>query len=170
MVGPMKNYIDIGRLRVSVAFFQPPRTLIWFKRAFGLRVWRFGLIWCGTRVEIQPVDVGAETQHESCKHLPIFIDPLGPIPTFCGKRPTIHCQIDANGTVEDFYYCQEHCHVEGFCYGCGRFFAGIESFDFAEEQGGIKGLCGDCEDQFRADTGEGLESDEAVAQSLRGEP
>ena len=29
------------------------------------------------------------------------------------------------------YYCYSHMHDQGFCPGCGNFWAGIESFDFS---------------------------------------
>lgn len=37
-----------------------------------------------------------------------------------------------------YHYCAEHAPEEGFCYGCGEFWAGIESFDFGP------GLCENC--------------------------
>jgi len=36
------------------------------------------------------------------------------------------------------YFCGVHAHQEGFCWMCGGFFGGIESFEF----GG--GICDDC--------------------------
>lgn len=36
------------------------------------------------------------------------------------------------------YYCAEHCQKNGYCYGCGHFWAGSESFDFGN------GLCSNC--------------------------
>ncbi len=43
----------------------------------------------------------------------------------------------------DHYYCGEHCHGEGFCWSCGWFWAGVESFDFDSE-----GLCDNCRDEY----------------------
>lgn len=37
------------------------------------------------------------------------------------------------------YLCATHCHEEGFCWACGNFWAGCESFDFSRN-----GLCSNC--------------------------
>lgn len=37
------------------------------------------------------------------------------------------------------YYCPEHCQKNGYCWGCGEFWAGSESFDFSRS-----GLCSNC--------------------------
>jgi hypothetical protein len=42
-------------------------------------------------------------------------------------------------------YCFEHAAENGFCYSCGIFCAGIESFDFGE----YRGLCDICADEVR---------------------
>lgn len=39
--------------------------------------------------------------------------------------------------------CAEHCQDEGYCWGCGHFWAGIESFDFNPN-----GLCENCKDEY----------------------
>ena len=44
------------------------------------------------------------------------------------------------------YFCAEHCHDNGFCWCCGTFNAGIESFDFRPS-----GLCDNCEFELRYD-------------------
>ena len=44
------------------------------------------------------------------------------------------------------YFCSEHAFEAGYCFSCGVFWAGCESFDF----GGDK-LCEHCRDQVRAD-------------------
>lgn len=36
------------------------------------------------------------------------------------------------------HYCSEHAFAEGFCYGCGLFYSGVEAFDFGP------GLCETC--------------------------
>jgi hypothetical protein len=54
----------------------------------------------------------------------------------------------------DYYYCAEHAKVEGFCWGCGGFFGGLESFDFGYAYGHIKGLCENCDHQVKTDCGE----------------
>lgn len=40
------------------------------------------------------------------------------------------------------YYCAEHCHDNGFCFNCGGFWAGAESFDFGP------GWCSNCASEF----------------------
>ena len=42
-------------------------------------------------------------------------------------------------------YCSEHASENGFCYSCGLFCAGIESFDFGQ----YLGLCDNCADEAR---------------------
>ncbi len=68
----------------------------------------------------------------------------------CESTDTIKCTVgyhDDNGQwVEDvFYYCADHAADHGFCFSCGLFCAGIESFDFIHP-----GLCDNCFDEIRA--------------------
>ena len=86
------------------------------------------------------VDVGEETQHVACNE------------KGCTVLPTIRC-VFPDG-ADGGYYCQIHCEGAGFCYVCGQFWAGIDSFDFALPRGGIKGVCENCTDQIKADAGE----------------
>ena len=44
------------------------------------------------------------------------------------------------------FYCVEHAFHEGYCYACGGFFAGIESFEFSRS-----GLCDECQDELDED-------------------
>jgi hypothetical protein len=44
---------------------------------------------------------------------------------------------------EIYYYCADHCHEEGFCYGCGEFWGGCENFDFSPYH-----LCSNCKDEL----------------------
>lgn len=45
-----------------------------------------------------------------------------------------------NGWLDTYeQYCANHCQKNGYCYGCGEFWAGSESFDFGN------GLCSNCE-------------------------
>lgn len=39
------------------------------------------------------------------------------------------------------YYCAKHCFENGYCYGCGEFWEGSESFDFSRNH-----LCSNCKD------------------------
>lgn len=40
------------------------------------------------------------------------------------------------------YFCPTHAFDNGYCKGCGRFFGGIESFDFGS------GYCDDCQNEI----------------------
>lgn len=45
------------------------------------------------------------------------------------------------------YYCFTHAKEAGYCWGCGQFWAGNESFDF-----GFSGLCENCcEEEYEDD-------------------
>jgi len=48
------------------------------------------------------------------------------------------CDIDGEGP--NGYWCPEHSQEAGFCYLCGLFWGGIESFEFGN------GLCDNCRD------------------------
>jgi hypothetical protein len=56
--------------------------------------------------------------------------------------------------------CREHAKEKGFCFGCGGFFAGIESFEFAKFWGNLEGYCEECSRQIKEDCGEYDEEDE----------
>lgn len=66
----------------------------------------------------------------------------------------IACQLD-----DDFFddkvsewLCPEHAHEAGYCMVCGRFWGGIESFDFLHP-----GYCDNCWDEIQADGADGDE-------------
>lgn len=40
------------------------------------------------------------------------------------------------------FYCAEHCQENGYCFACGNFWAGAESFDFGP------GWCSNCASEF----------------------
>lgn len=44
------------------------------------------------------------------------------------------------------HFCAAHMYDQGYCVGCGQFWAGIESFDFSRT-----GLCDNCEWSERLD-------------------
>lgn len=44
------------------------------------------------------------------------------------------------------YYCDAHMRDQGYCPGCGNFWAGIESFDFSRS-----GYCENCAAEFDDD-------------------
>jgi len=50
-----------------------------------------------------------------------------------------------------YHFCHEHAHIEGFCHGCGGFFAGVGDFDFDSS-----GLCDNC----RGDLGEDFDDED----------
>jgi hypothetical protein len=66
-------------------------------------------------------------------------DPFGDVPVAAGP---------------DHHYCTKHAKVNGFCWGCGNFFGGIESFDFGHAYGKTDGLCDECDHQIKSDCGE----------------
>lgn len=61
-------------------------------------------------------------------------------------HPAIPCWLpDSDYGVDDpdDLLCADHCAEQGYCWGCGRFYAGMESFDFNP-----RGLCENCADEF----------------------
>lgn len=60
----------------------------------------------------------------------------------------IPCLLQWWDETPEEYFCSKHAFKHGYCPGCGVFWAGVESFDF-----GSSGLCEQCLDQIRADTG-----------------
>jgi hypothetical protein len=52
------------------------------------------------------------------------------------------------------YYCWKHAKKNGFCPGCGEFWAGCESFDFSQS-----GLCENCKDELASDLDDDEEGD-----------
>lgn len=57
----------------------------------------------------------------------------------------------------DFWHCGKHMHQEGFCWGCGTFWGGVESFDFGA--GARTGLCENCLSSGEFDEDEDEEMD-----------
>jgi len=45
------------------------------------------------------------------------------------------------------YYCSDHAGDKGYCWSCGEFCSGLESFDF----GSPRHLCDKCRDEFEHD-------------------
>jgi hypothetical protein len=43
-----------------------------------------------------------------------------------------------HGLEPEHYYCPKHAHERGWCWRCGGFFGGVESFEF-------DGMCDDCQ-------------------------
>jgi len=58
----------------------------------------------------------------------------------------IECYLnDDADTVEHF--CPIHCYKNGYCYGCGNFFCGMEDFDFNNPSH----LCFNCRTEVNSD-------------------
>ena len=66
----------------------------------------------------------------------------------CTSFDAFPCTHEPNDTDPSFY-CAEHAFQHGYCYICGQFWAGIESFDFGP------GYCENCRSEVEED-----ESDE----------
>lgn len=70
----------------------------------------------------------------------------------CEETEIVHCWV--HDLELDMWhhctYCTEHCHENGFCYCCGSFWGGIESFDFMNPSK----LCEHCLDQIESDLGD----------------
>lgn len=56
--------------------------------------------------------------------------------------------VDDDGKDLIFWYCSEHSQQNGFCFGCGEFWGGSESFDFGP------GWCPNCAPEFEDDDDE----------------
>ena len=50
---------------------------------------------------------------------------------------------DPTTEVPIVFLCIDHAKEFGFCYGCGGFYGGVESFDFGQFN-----LCQDCYDEI----------------------
>ena len=62
----------------------------------------------------------------------------------------VECFYPDNDTNEPSeYYCVDHSPKHGFCWGCGLFWGGVESFEFAVSYGGVRGLCEHCSEDFK---------------------
>lgn len=59
------------------------------------------------------------------------------------------CILRAGYGVEEkdvvYWYCSKHSQRHGFCFMCGEFWGGMESFDFGN------GLCPNCKDEVEED-------------------
>lgn len=73
----------------------------------------------------------------------------------CESMDVTECFLPDNQSGNpDEYYCSEHSQEHGYCYGCGSFWGGVESFDFASCLGGIQGLCENCSDALMDEFGD----------------
>ena len=73
-------------------------------------------------------------------------------------NPGLPCELpwvigDPLGKEPEYeYYCTVHAHKQGYCYMCGHFWAGCESFDFDPT-----GLCSNCKSEQEAEYEEEME-------------
>lgn len=71
----------------------------------------------------------------------------GPICVEWGcKRVGFPCYLPDDPDTPAEYRCWKHLEDSGFCFGCGQFWAGIESFDFRRSQ-----LCDNCASEVEDD-------------------
>lgn len=71
-------------------------------------------------------------------------------------REGMPCFIELWSEKPDEFFCHAHAFQYGYCRGCGRFWSGVESFDFGPD----RGWCEHCRDQLRADMGEDIWEDD----------
>ena len=63
----------------------------------------------------------------------------------CRNRDTTPCFYpDNEDDKTDTFYCVKHAHKNGFCWNCGQFWGGVESFDFPFHR---TDLCENCYEQ-----------------------
>lgn len=73
----------------------------------------------------------------------------------CNKTENLtECRIYGDETVIEkdiiYHFCTDHAYKNGFCYICGDFFGGIESFEFNNPSQ----LCENCLDDLKCELGE----------------
>ena len=64
----------------------------------------------------------------------------------CLDRDVIECNLNDNENTQ-YFFCVAHCYEEGFCWGCGGFWCGFESFDFNNPSH----LCQNCREENEDD-------------------
>ena len=70
----------------------------------------------------------------------------------CDSTDVTACFLPDNETdTPDEHYCATHAHEHGWCWGCGQFWGGVESFDFGSYYGNVAGLCDNCSDAVKDD-------------------
>lgn len=57
--------------------------------------------------------------------------------------PVIACWLPDDTDEPSDHLCLKHASEHGYCWGCGQFWAGIESFDFNPRE-----LCDNCDVEF----------------------
>jgi hypothetical protein len=74
----------------------------------------------------------------------------------CTRDGSVECTEPCGPGEEEriSHYCPEHCTDNGFCWYCGRFWAGVNAFDFNPA-----GLCPDCKDEVSCDLAEDFEDE-----------
>ncbi len=70
----------------------------------------------------------------------------------CCEEPGISCLLNDDEETE-FHFCAAHCYQNGFCFGCGNFWGGVEDFEFNNPAH----LCSNCrtDPDFEEDAADG---------------
>ncbi len=85
----------------------------------------------------------------------------------CWERNAVPCFLpdydapDGRTAEPSYYYCTKHCHTQGFCWGCGTFWGGVNDFDFAPS-----GLCEHCRSEYEDDDYDEEDDDYAFAMGM----
>ena len=90
--------------------------------------------------ESQPSNMGMEINEHQCGHVDYTTKER------CTSKNTEEFTYPETGQGESpsIWLCKYHAHDHGFCWGCGGFLGGSETFDMEPS-----GLCEDC--KFEAD-------------------
>lgn len=56
------------------------------------------------------------------------------------------------------FLCNEHAREFGYCWGCGHYWGGVESFDFGP--GSKVGLCEECHSELTSDNSDEDDNDD----------
>lgn len=63
-------------------------------------------------------------------------------------QPCILRDYEEDGDEAIYWYCGQHAQRNGFCFACGEFWGGTESFDFGP------GYCSNCASEFEEEENE----------------
>lgn len=104
----------------------------------GSQIWSRGILDYNT-----PIKVLSAAKTEIDEHHNVCSEPG------CSKRTTIACIVPDTDEIEG-YYCYDHAWRNGYCFGCGQFWGGVESFDFPGPHQ-VSGYCDNCQSDFEED-------------------
>jgi len=83
------------------------------------------------------------------------------------QKEAVECHLGYGPSAQEdvfYWYCVDHARKHGFCYCCGEFWGGVNSFEFSRT-----GLCENCESELEAGGGipiKSVEQLEALAKAL----